>query len=114
MEAQTISGILGSIKDLLNSLIPIIFIIATIVFLWGVVMFITAGGDEDKRSEGRQYIIFGLIGLFVMISVWGIVNVLVGFFGFGGASAPTISNLPGISTSTFNPCLGNLGGAGCE
>src|SRR3989344_3338669 len=64
--AQTIGGIVDSIIDLLNDyIIPILFAIATIVFLWGVILYITAGGDEEKRKEGRNYIIFGLIGFFV-------------------------------------------------
>ena len=51
-------------------------IVATVVFLWGVIRFITAGGDEDKIREGRSLIIWGLIGLFVMVAVWGIVEIL--------------------------------------
>ena len=94
--AQTISSIAQSILDLFNDyVIPILFAIATIVFLWGVILYITSGGDEDKRKEGRNYIIFGLIGLFVMVAIWGIVNVLVDFFDFGNVSAPSLPDLPG-------------------
>lgn len=92
--AQTqVSGRLGTIieniKALLNQIIPILLIIGTIVFLWGVIMFLTAGADEEKRAGARSLMIYGLIGLFVMVAVWGIVNVLVGFFGVGGTGVPT-------------------------
>ncbi|OGF51717.1 hypothetical protein A3I27_04845 [Candidatus Giovannonibacteria bacterium RIFCSPLOWO2_02_FULL_43_11b] len=93
--AQTIGSIVDTIIDFLDSIIPILFLIATIVFLWGIILFITSGGDEEKRKEGRQYIIFGLIGLFVMVAIWGIVNVLVDFFDFGGVIAPDLPDLPG-------------------
>lgn len=102
-EAQTIGSIVSAITGFLRSIIPILFLIATVVFLWGIILFITSGGDEEKRKEGRQYIIFGLIGLFVMVAVWGIVSVLVGFFGFGGIGAPSLPDLPGS---------GSIGGSG--
>lgn len=110
--AQTIEGIVSRITSILNLIIPIIFAIATIVFFWGIVLFITSGGDEEKRKEGRAYIIYGLIGLFVMIAVWGIVNVMIGFFFTGGLpGAPNVPKIPGFggSNNTWNPTPGNTG-----
>lgn len=87
--AQTVFTITDNVKKLLNNVIPILLIIGTIVFLWGVIMFLTAGADEEKRTNARSLMIYGLVGLFVMVAVWGIVNVLVGFFGVGGTGIPT-------------------------
>ena len=115
--AQTFGTIINQITSLLNRVIPILFLIATIVFFWGIILYITSGGDEEKRTEGRQYIIYGLIGLFVMIAVWGIVNVLIGFFFPGGLGpTPGVPDIPGSTGAgtTFDPCSGNLGGVGCE
>ena len=98
--AQTIGGIFSNVMDVLNMVIPIIFMIATIVFLWGIVLFIISGGDEEKRKEGRQYIIYGLIGLFVMVAGWGIVNVVIGFFDIGGFGAPDVTDLPGSGNNS--------------
>lgn len=77
------------ISQLVNQIIPILLIIGTIVFLWGVIMFLTAGGDEEKRANARSLMIYGLVGLFVMVAAWGIVNVLVGFTGTGNTGIPT-------------------------
>lgn len=94
--AQTVEGIVLRINSFLNLIIPVLFFIATIVFLWGVILYITSGGDEEKRKEGRVYIIYGLIGLFVMVAVWGIVNIMIGFFFPGGIGpAPGVPNIPG-------------------
>ena len=82
-------SIVSRTQQLINQIIPILLIIGTIVFLWGVIMFLTAGADEEKRAGARSLMIYGLIGLFVMVAVWGIVNVLVGFFGVGGTGVPT-------------------------
>lgn len=90
--AQTgsrLTGFVTQIQGLLNSIIPILLIIGTIVFLWGVISFLTAGADEEKRASARSLMIYGLIGLFVMVAAWGIVNVLIGFTGTGGTGIPT-------------------------
>ncbi len=86
--AGQITTSLTNIQNILNSIIPILLIIATIVFLWGVIQFITAGADEEKRGNARSLMIYGLIALFVMVAVWGIVRVLVQFFGVGGVVQP--------------------------
>ncbi len=80
--------IVARIKNLVNQIIPILLIIGTIVFLWGVILYLTAGADEEKRANARSLMIYGLVGLFVMVAVWGIVNVLVGFFGVEGGTIP--------------------------
>lgn len=72
-------------------LVPLVFSLAFIVFLWGIFNFFIAGGaDEEKREKGKQFMVWGLIGFFVMVSVWGIVNLMVGTFGFGGQQRPDI------------------------
>ena len=61
-QTQTLGGILGVIKGLLDNLIPIIITIAVIYFFWGVVTFVMAAGDEDKQKQGRSIMIYGIIG----------------------------------------------------
>ncbi len=56
-------------------IIPGIFSLAFVVFLWGVFKFIRASEEKDK-AEGKNFIFMGLIGLFVMVSVWGILKIL--------------------------------------
>ena len=95
--AQQAFTIVDRVRTFVNQIIPILLIIGTIVFLWGVITFLTAGGDEEKRADARQLMIYGLVGLFVMVAVWGIVNVLVGFFGVGGTGIPTSpGQIPGV------------------
>lgn len=86
--AQSLESAIARIDQLLRQLIPVLMVIATIVFLWGVITYITAAGDEDKIKKGRSYIIYGLLGLFVMVAVWGIVRILVQTFGVGGVGIP--------------------------
>ncbi|HYF29208.1 MAG TPA: pilin [Candidatus Paceibacterota bacterium] len=62
-------------------LVPLIFALAFIVFIWGVFQYFIAGGhDEEKKESGKSLMLYGLIGFFVMVSVWGLVNILVTSF----------------------------------
>ena len=91
--ANNLNGLVGQIVDLINnSLVPLVFALAFIVFIWGVFQYFIAGAaDETKRENGKNLMIYGLIGFFVMASVWGIVNLLVNTFGLDISSG---FNLP--------------------
>jgi len=47
----SVEGAISRISGILTSIIPLLMIIATIVFLWGVIRYITSAGDEDKVEE---------------------------------------------------------------
>ena len=73
----TIGSLLNNVGQVANRAISLLFVIATLVFLWGIIRYVIAGEDEEKLKEGRQYIIYGLVGLAVMLAVWGIVGAVV-------------------------------------
>lgn len=85
-----LGGIFGTIFSIINDfLVPTIFALAFIVFLWGVFKaYILNGGNEDERAKGHQLILWGLIGFAVMVSIWGLVNVVTNTFDLGGGVAP--------------------------
>ncbi len=66
---------------LLDYVVPIIMGLAVVVFLWGILKFITKAGDEGAQTEGKQLMLWGIIALFVMTSVWGLVHILTTTFG---------------------------------
>jgi hypothetical protein len=73
-------GLIGLIN---NVAVPLLFAIAFIVFIWGVFQYFIAGGhDEEKRETGKSLMLWGIIGFFIMVSVWGLVNILRGTFNF--------------------------------
>ena len=55
---------------------------AVIYFLWGVVKYVKHGGNKEKREEGVKTMFYGVIAIFVMVSLWGFVNILLNTFGF--------------------------------
>jgi NADH:ubiquinone oxidoreductase subunit 2 (subunit N) len=81
--------------DLINNVaVPIVFALAFIVFIWGIFQYFIQGGhDEEKRDAGKQLMLWGLIGFFVMVSVWGLVHILIGTVGLN-PSIPTYPTAP--------------------
>jgi hypothetical protein len=97
------------IKCLIGAVvIPGIFMLAFVVFLWGVLKFMRSSSQTDKQ-DAKQYIIGGLIGLFIMVSVWGIIRIINTTFGIS-SEVPTLQtdylttqNAPSTSTTTSPP-----------
>jgi len=90
--AADLKSIVGTIRDLVNTIVPLFMVVAVAVFLWGIVKYITAAGDEEKAKAARGYIIYGLIGVFVMVCFWGIIQVVASTFGItpgGTVPVPT-------------------------
>ncbi len=65
------------IQSIANPAIKLMLAIAVMVFLYGIVEFILGANNEEKRNVGRQHIIWGLIGLFIIVSVFGIMRILL-------------------------------------
>ena len=71
-------------------LVPVLFAVAFIVFLWGAFQtFIFGSQDEKVKEKGKSLMLWGLIGFFVMVSIWGLVNILTGTISFGNNSTVT-------------------------
>lgn len=89
-----------------RTLIPAIFALAFLVFIFYIYKFFIAGGSSDEnRKKGREFLLWSILAFGIMISIWGIVNVLVNTFGFGyGQSRP---QLP-----TFGDTSNNSGASG--
>jgi FtsH-binding integral membrane protein len=68
------------IYDLFVPLIPILLTLGVIVTFWGGVQYIKVADNPDKRKQAGSILFWGIIGLFVMVSVWGIVNIFVATF----------------------------------
>lgn len=72
-------GLLDAAQYLIGRVIPLIIALTVLVFLWGVFKFVIAN-DADGRKEARGYMVWGIVSLFVMVSVWGLVNLLARTF----------------------------------
>lgn len=76
------NGSTGIIGILNTVVVPVIFVLAFAMFVWGVVsFFFIHGSEETKRAEGRQFILWGVLGMVVLFSVWGFVNIMLSTLG---------------------------------
>ncbi len=103
----TVDGIAGQVFYLINYVaVPLLFAIAFIVFLYGVAQaYIFSRGDQEGVSKGHKHILWGVIGFAVMISIWGLVNVVANTFNLGGYYAPQVP----FSPTQTNAPRSNLG-----
>lgn len=83
-------------KNILNPLIEMAFVIALVVFLFGLMEFLRGANSEQKRSEGKQHMLWGVIGLLIMLTVYGLISLLMATFGIQGV---TLNN----NEQKFNP-----------
>jgi uncharacterized membrane protein YjfL (UPF0719 family) len=70
--------LLANIKsEIVNPVIFLMFALATLYFLWGVFNFIRNSAGSEGRDTGLQHILWGAVGMFIMISAYGIINFVV-------------------------------------
>ena len=89
-----VSDLATSFGSLLKTIIPIVFTIAIIYFFWGVAKYILAAGDAKAAAEGRSIMIYGIIAVAVMASVYGLVQFLQDTFDINGAGTVDLPNIP--------------------
>ena len=78
--AKTVGEIIGVVSsDILRPIILVLFALALVLFFWGMIEFMVNADNEEKRSVGKSHMLWGLIGLVIMFSVNGIVQILINF-----------------------------------
>ncbi len=91
--AQTLGGILATIGNLIAAATPIVVALALLYFFWGLATYILAAGEEEARAKGRSMMIWGIIALFVIVSVFGLITILQGTFGVTGGGTTAIPSV---------------------
>ena len=77
----------GGVNPVTIGVIPVLILLALVYVVYSGVSFIMASEDQAKRNEKKQQIFWGIIGLFVITSIWGLVAVVGQSFGlFAGGT----------------------------
>ena len=85
--AQDLSGIdnlAAGFGTVVKTLIPIMMALAVLAFFWGLVKYIASASDEAAKEGGKTLMIWGMIALFVMVALWGILGWVQGQLGLNG------------------------------
>lgn len=91
--SPTAFGIIQTIRNIFSWLIPLAITLGVFYFIWGVIQYI-GGSSEEAKSEGRNRMIWGIIGLFVVVSIWGLVGIIGNTFGVQQGGGP--DNIPTV------------------
>lgn len=86
--------ILRTIRNIVDFAIPVIFAVGLVVFLWGLLKFLRAAADENAAEDGKRLIIWGVVIMFVMISVWGLTAIITQLIGIDAGKTPTLPQVP--------------------
>lgn len=90
--AQTLQTVLATVSNILGILVPILITLAVIVFFWGLIQYLM--GDMEEKAKARTIMIWGVIALFVMVSVFGLIQLLGNTFGIRQGGGIQIPQLP--------------------
>lgn len=102
-EFQNIGDVLKWLLDLVNDyFIPLLVAIALLAFFWRNIVALAKKDELVQKAEIKWYLFWGVIALFVMVSVWGLVGILTDIFGINNV-VPQLSTGSGDNEDT-TPC----------
>ena len=90
-ELGNFKTLVASVGQIVNMIIPIVFAVAVLVFFWGLVQYLL--GAEHDQDKAKKTMLWGVVALFVMAAVWGLVAFLGNALGIDDRVAPTVNRL---------------------
>jgi len=98
--AGDIGDYIDSIINFINAYVmPLILAIAFIFLVWGIIQYFVIGGANDEaKAKGKSLIIYAIVGFVIILSFYGIVNILVGGIGLGGGDLSG-NNIPQVPST---------------
>jgi uncharacterized membrane protein YidH (DUF202 family) len=79
---MSVAPLLQKINEIiLNPVIVLLFTVALLIFFWGVFEFVRNTSDEQGRSDGQRHMLWGIIGMFIMLAAFGIIRIILATFG---------------------------------
>ena len=79
--AQATHLVQNILNEIVNPIITLLIGVAVLVFLWGVFGFVRNAESSEERKKGGMHMLFGAIGLFIMIGAYGVLNLILGTIG---------------------------------
>jgi Fe2+ transport system protein B len=80
--------------EILNPIVALLFAVAVVYFIFGVINYIANADSQDARETGQRHLLYSIVGLVIMAGVWGIIGLIFDSLGlFGSVSSPPGYNL---------------------
>ena len=92
-----LNSFIGKVDTMIiNPLILFLFALAVVYFLYGVLDFLMNQENEEKKTAGKKHILWGVVGITIMIGVWGILSMILSTLGitYIHPESGTVDQLP--------------------
>jgi len=81
VEAATTADAFGKaitpiLIHIINPIVMFMFALAVVVFVYGIIEMLSKGADAEAHSKGKNHMVGGVVGMFIMVSAWGIINII--------------------------------------
>ncbi|MBU1558016.1 hypothetical protein KKC45_03580 [Patescibacteria group bacterium] len=73
---ENFQGLIGRAVELISLMVPLLISASVLLFIYGIARYIYYGDSDTKREEGRNFMMWGIIALFVMVSIWPLVGIV--------------------------------------
>lgn len=90
---QPVRNLVSAVGGILNMLVPVLIAAALVVFFWGLVQYIRHP-EGGEHGSGRSTMVAGLVSLFIMVSVWGIISLAQNALGVQGNGTVNVPQVP--------------------
>ncbi|MEN9604733.1 MAG: hypothetical protein RJB39_418 [Candidatus Parcubacteria bacterium] len=102
--SRTIDGFLAYLIYLGGRIMPLLILAALVLFLFGIVRLFFFNKEADGKKN-RDFVLYGIVALFVMVSVWGLVNILRSTFSLDNRNIPPPPAIPQQTSPMAPPTL---------
>ncbi len=84
-----LSSLITQVGQIIAKIIPLMFALAIVYFFWGLIQWLRGAGDPKLHEQGKMHMIYGIIAIAVMVSIYGLVIWLQTTLG-----VPTVTSVP--------------------
>ena len=82
-------------REVIDPVIALLFTLALVYFIYGVVQFIANADNQETREEGKKHLLYSVIGLVIMAGVWGIIELIITSLGIDSDPVQEYDQLSG-------------------
>ena len=101
--SSQLQGLLSIVRGVLNIVVPIVITLGVIYFIWAVIQYVTVK-DEEERAKSKTHMIYGIIGLFVVVSIWGLIGFIGNTVGIGQGGSGIVPCVNDADGNPYNGC----------
>ena len=92
-QINTIQSLICKFNEILGAILPLLIALGVVLFVWGVIAYVIAS-DEEAKAAGKNRMIYGIVGLAVIVGLWGLVRIVTNTFGLNNVTNITLPTVP--------------------